>query len=515
MYLTQTLHRNVQQDPTAIATIYGDRVRTRAESIDRIARLGSALRNLGVRAGDRVGALALNSDRYHEFYLGVPWIGAAITPVNTRWSAAEIAYSLRDSDTRVLLVDDAFVDVIPALRESFPSLETVIFMGDKQTPEGMLDYETLISESEPVEDTRTGGDALAGIFYTGGTTGDPKGVMLSHNAMCTSALGALATGHMVTPGGRMLHIAPMFHLADIALWTVGNVMGSTHVFVPSFTVDGMLQSVDEHRVTDALLVPTMVQMVVDAPQLKDYDVTSLRRILYGASPMSEAVLERAAEAFPSVEFTQAYGMTELAPIATLLSPADHQDWTLRRSAGRAAPHTEVRIVDENDVEVPRGTVGEIIVRGDNVMLGYWNKPEATADAVRNGWMHTGDGGYMNDAGYVFVVDRMKDMIITGGENVYSAEVENAVSKHPAVAQVAVIGVPDPNWGERVHAVVVLRDGHSVEAEELRAHCKELIANYKVPRSAEFVSELPISGAGKILKKELRKKYWDKAGSGVS
>jgi acyl-CoA synthetase (AMP-forming)/AMP-acid ligase II len=515
MYITQPVHRTVQRDPDAIATICGDRVRTRAESLDRIARLGGALRSLGVRAGDRVGALALNSDRYHEFYLGVPWIGAVINPINIRWSAGEIAYSLRDSDTRVLLVDDAFAALLPALQDAFPLLRTVIYIGDGDAPAGMLDYETLLAENDPVEDTRTGGDTLAGIFYTGGTTGDPKGVMLSHNALATSALGAAATGHLVTPGGRMLHCAPMFHLADIAMWTIGNLSGSTHVFVPSFTVDGVLTAISEHRVTDALLVPTMVQMLVDSPRIGEYDVTSVRHIIYGASPMSEAVLERAMSAFPSVEFTQAYGMTELAPIATLLSPEDHRNPALRRAAGRAAPHVEVRIVDENDVEVPRGTVGEVIVRGDNVMQGYWNKPEATADALRGGWMHTGDGAYMDRSGYVFVVDRIKDMIITGGENVYSAEVENAVAKHPAVAQVAVIGVPDEKWGERVHAVMVLKDGFTIDAAELRAHCKELIANYKVPRSAEVVDALPTSGAGKILKRDLRKKYWAGSESGVS
>jgi acyl-CoA synthetase (AMP-forming)/AMP-acid ligase II len=219
-------------------------------------------------------------------------------------------------------------------------------------------------------------------------------------------------------------------------------------------------------------------------------------------------------ALPGVRFTQAYGMTELAPMATFLRPAEHADPVLRRSAGRAGPNVEVRIVDLDDHEVAPGVVGEVVVRGGNVMLGYWNRPAETAEALRGGWMHTGDGGYMDERGYLFLVDRLKDMIVSGGENVYSAEVENALATHPAVAQCAVIGVPDPELGERVHAVVVLRPGAAATPEELRAHCKTLIAGYKTPRTSEFVEALPLSGAGKILKRELRAKYWPTDGRGI-
>ncbi|MFF2087251.1 long-chain-fatty-acid--CoA ligase [Nocardia sp. NPDC058176] len=515
MYLTQSLHRSRQQEPDRIATIYRDRVRTVAESVDRIARLGGALRALGVAAGDRVGILALNSDRYHEYLFGVPWIGAVVNPVNIRWSPTEIAYSLRDSGTRVLLVDDAFAAAVPALRAQFPELATVIFLSEAETPPDTLDYEELLAAAEPVPDTRTGGDALLGVFYTGGTTGHPKGVMLSHHNLVTSGLGSLATGHVVGRAGRMLHAAPMFHLADIALWTIGNLAGSTHVIIPMFTPADTLRAIADHAVTDALLVPTMIQMLVDDPTAADFDLSSLARLLYGASPISEALLTRARSLFPATDFTQAYGMTELSPVATLLSPADHDRPEVLRSGGRAAPHAEVRVVDADDNEVPRGTVGEIVVRGDNVMLGYWQRPAETAAAIRDGWMHTGDGGYMDAEGYVFIVDRMKDMIITGGENVYSAEVENVLAAHPAVAACAVIGVPDSRWGERVHAVLVAQPGAAVTEEELRAHCKTLIAGYKVPRSVEFVEALPLSGAGKILKRELRKPYWEDAVDQVS
>ncbi|MBF6318332.1 long-chain-fatty-acid--CoA ligase [Nocardia cyriacigeorgica] len=514
MYLTQFLHRALQQRPGDIATICGDRVRTVAESADRVARFAGALHALGVQRGERVGILALNSDRYHEYYLAVPWLGAVANPVNIRWSVAEIVYSLQDSDTTVLLVDDAFAPMIAPIRAAFDRLRTVIFIGDGQTPPDALDYEELIAGHEPVPDNRTGGDTLLGIFYTGGTTGHPKGVMLSHDNLVTSALGSLSTGHVLSRGGRLLHAAPMFHLADFALWTCGNLADATHVFVPAFTPAGVLEAIAGHRITDALLVPTMIQMLVDDPAAAAHDLSSMRHLIYGASPISEAVLERAMAAFPGAGFTQAYGMTELSPIATLLSPADHLRPELRRSAGRAAPHVEVRIVDETGAEVPRGEVGEVVARGDNVMLGYWNKADATADAIRDGWMHTGDGGRMDEQGYVFIVDRIKDMIITGGENVYSVEVENAVAAHPSVAACAVIGVPDDQWGERVHAVIVRQPGADLDENAVREHCKSLIANYKIPRSVAFVDALPVSGAGKVLKRELRKEFWSESATAV-
>ncbi|QJY49906.1 long-chain-fatty-acid--CoA ligase [Pseudonocardia broussonetiae] len=507
MHITQALHRAVQQAPDLPATVFGERTRTWAECADRVARLAAALRALGVASGDRVGILALNSDRYHEYLLAVPWADAVLNPANVRWSAAEIAYSLADSGTRVLLVDDAFAPMLPALRAAHPELATVIHCGDGPTPAGVLAYEDLVAAHEPVEDAFRGGASLAGVFYTGGTTGSPKGVMLSHDNMIISALGTAANGSFMTPGGRTLHAAPMFHLADLAAWTARSLLGGTHVIVPAFDPTAVAAAVETHRTEDALLVPVMIQVLADSPVVQAADLSSMRRVLYGASPISEAVLDRAAKVMPTAEFTQAYGMTELSPVATLLDPADHAHPVRRRSAGRAAPHALVRIVDADDVEVPRGTVGEVVVRGDHVMLGYWNRPEETATALRGGWMHTGDGAYMDEDGYVFVVDRLKDMIVSGGENVYSAEVENALARHPAVASCAVIGVPDDEWGERVHAVVVLQPGAETSAEELREHTKTLIAGYKSPRSVEFVDALPVSGAGKILKRELRARYW--------
>jgi acyl-CoA synthetase (AMP-forming)/AMP-acid ligase II len=520
MYLTQGLHRAVQQQPDQRMTIFGTRERTFGEVAGRVARLAGALRELGTGDGDRVAMLSLNSDRYSEYLLAVPWANAVLNPVNTRWSVAEIAYSLRDCDTRVLLVDDTFAPMLPALREAVPGLATVIHAGDAAEggdgvrgvhgvhgagPDDALDYEDLIAGADPIDDARRGGDELAGVFYTGGTTGFPKGVMLSHANLAISWLGSAATGCLGTSGSRTLHTAPMFHLADLAYWGATLLLGGSHVIIGGFDPVSVFSAIAGQRVTDVLLVPTMIQILADHPEVTNYDLTSLRSIVYGASPISQAVLERAMKAFPSAAFTQAYGMTELSPVATILSPAEHERGHLR-SAGRAAPHAEVRVVDPDGAPVPCGTVGEITCRGGHVMAGYWGKPEETKAAVRDGWMHTGDGGYLDEQGYLYVVDRIKDMIITGGENVYSAEVENAVARHPAVAQCAVIGLPDPDWGERVHAVVVLHPGRTLTLAELREHTKTLIAGYKAPRSVEIADALPISATGKILKRELRQRH---------
>ncbi len=505
MYLTQPLHRSAQQNPDALATICGDRRRTFAEQAGRVGRLAGGLRAAGVASGDRVAYLGLNSDRYVEFYLAVPWADAVVVPVNSRWAPAEIAFSLQDSSTQTLIVDDTFLGLVPALRDLVPDLRTVIHAGDEPTPEGIVSFEVLATEGEAIADCRRGGDALAGIFYTGGTTGFPKGVMLSHRNLIANGLGGLAA-HGFTLKPRFLHIAPMFHIADYSCNVAVNAAGGTHAVVPGVDPVAVMTAIQEHRITDLGLIPIILAMIVDHPDIGNYDLTSLRSIMYGGSSITVALLDRARKALPTTGFVQGFGQTEASPILTLLSRDDHDDTSrpeLLRSAGRAIAHTEVRIVDPDGNEVPRGEQGEIVGRGENVMLGYWNRPEETAAALRDGWLHTGDAGRMDDQGYVYVLDRIKDMIIPGGENVYSAEVENAVASHPAVAACAVIGLPDDHWGERVHAVVVLKPGQDVSAEDLTSHTRALIAGYKIPRSVEFVDVLPSSAAGKVLKRELR------------
>ncbi|WP_218510810.1 long-chain fatty acid--CoA ligase [Variovorax sp. dw_308] len=507
MYLTQGLHKSMHVRPDATAVRFMDKELTYAQLGDRVARLAGALRKLGINDGDRVAMYSLNSLRYIEYDLAVPWAGGVLNPVNIRWSAAEILYSLDDSGTTVMIVDDAFKAAAAGMVSQAKTVRHLVYAGDGETPEGMLNYEALIAESEPIEDAwRHGGD-LAGIFYTGGTTGFPKGVMLSHDNLGVSAVNALIIGSCIEKV-RYLHAMPMFHLADFAPTVSLFMSGGTHIVIPMFEPKLMLETISRERVTETLMAPTLIQMTLDwidqhPAEAAELDLSSLNHLTYGASPISQTLLERARAAFPNVAFYQGYGMTELAPVGALLFP-EHHHGHLLRAAGRAATTVEMKIVDPQGVEVPRGTAGEIVARGPNVMLGYWNKPEETAKALRNGWMHTGDGGHMDDEGFVYIGDRIKDMIITGGENVYSTEVENAVAAHPGVAQCAVIGIPSERWGESVHAVLVLKEGATLPLDDLRTHCRERIATYKVPRSMEVRTSLPVSGVGKVLKTDLRK-----------
>lgn len=521
MNFTQLLHRNVQQRPNQDAIIFNGQSWTYQQMAERVARLAGALQALGISPSDRVSMLSLNSNRYVEYLFAVPWAGGAINPVNTRWSAAEVAYSLVDSETKILVVDDNFVSDAGTIKEQTPGLQQVIYAGDGDCPDDMLSYERLIENTQPVEDVYRNGDDLFGVFYTGGTTGSPKGVMQSHASMMVFPLtGAMMTGMTQEP--RMLHCAPLFHIAGYGIMLISFIMGGTQVVLPSFNPADVSSAVREHSVTDMLLIPTMVQLLLDSPGFDPANFTSLQHIIYGASPMPLGTMDKAMESMPHVGFVHAYGMTECGLI-TVASADNHTTQTREsgriRSAGLAGPVQEVRIVDENNAPLPTGSVGEIVMRGPNAMLGYWQKSEVTEKTIVDGWLHTGDGGYLDEAGYLFVVDRVKDMIISGGENVYSAEVEAIITQHPAVSQCAVIGIPSDEWGEAVHAVIVPAPGteraDDVTVENLRDFCREHIAGYKCPRSLELVNALPMSGAGKILKTELRKPYWQNRDQQVS
>jgi long-chain acyl-CoA synthetase len=511
--VTQGLRRVLQINPLGLGTVDGDRRRTWQEVGDRVACLAGALQKLGIQRGDRVAVLMLNSDRYLELYLGIAWAGAVIVPTNIRWSHAEIEDSLHDCRASMLVVDKAFATMGQALAKAVGL--TLIYADDDAAPPGALHYETLIEQTDAIPDAMADREDLAGIFYTGGTTGRSKGVMLSHANLVSNALHMLAEG-LLPDGSVYLNAAPMFHLANGAGMFCSLIGGGTNVVIRAFTPEGVMNAIARDKVTVTLLVPTMIQMFVDHPGIGGADMSSLRRIMYGASPISEALLNRAMTALPGAEFNQLYGMTEVSPVATHLTWDQHISAEARkknrqRACGRAAIGCEVRIVDIDHKPVPFGTVGEVAVRGQNVMMGYWERPEETAKAVIGGWMHTGDGGYMDEEGYVYLVDRVKDMIISGGENVYSMEVENAVTQHPAVSQCAVIGVPSEQWGETVHAFVIPKPGASVNATEIIAFCKEKIAHYKCPRSVDVRSEpFPLSGAGKVLKRELRRLHAEAA-----
>ena len=519
MYLTQAVKRAVQQGANDIATVCGERQHTWREFSGRIAKLAGAMQQLGLRAGDRAAILALNSDRYFEFFYATPWAAGVFVPINIRLAAPEVEFWLSDSGSRLLFIDDQFLPMLDTLQGRMESVEHVIYIGDGETPDGLLHYEQLLAAAEPVADSGRGYEDLAGLFYTGGTTGRSKGVMLSHANLfmnSANAIPALDFWH----GMRWLHAAPMFHIADgCATFGVTSMVG-THVFIPAFTPAQTLAAIQQHQVTHTLLVPTMVNMLVNLSDVKDYDLTSMKRVAYGASPMPEAVIVKAMEVMPGCGFTHAYGQTECAPLVSSTGPEFHvlegPHAGRFKSAGRAAMGVDLKIADEQGNEVPRGTIGEVCSRGPHVMLGYWQRPDLTAEAVKNGWMHSGDAGYMDEQGFIYIVDRVKDMVISGGENIYSAEVENALYQHDAVVECAVIGIPDDKWGEAVHAIVRLHDGATTSDDELIAHCRELIAGFKCPRGVSFRDEpMPLSGAGKILKTELRKPFWEGQTKGVN
>lgn len=509
--LTQSIHRNAQIRGKQTATICNGRTRTWVELKDRIAKLAAGLQERGIVTGGRIALLGLNSDKYLEAVFAPAWAGGEVVPLNIRWSVTENKYALEDSGATILIFDDIFADQAKELGESIPALKHLIYFGDKETPSWAESHDDIIAQTAPIDDAHRGNDDLFGIFYTGGTTGFPKGVMLSHRSLWASAMsGALESGMNET--SRYLHVAPMFHLADTAFSMTTTMVGGTHLFVPAFNADLVVDTIARDKTTHTVLVPSMIKMLLDSPAMDKADTSSLERIIYGASPIPEAVLSEALDKFPHCQFMQGYGQTELSPLATILGPEHHvKGGDKLRSAGRAVSCVQIKIVDDNGDEVPHGTVGQVAVSGPNVMTGYLNMPELTAETLIDGWVHTGDAAYMDEDGFIFIVDRMKDMIITGGENVFSAEVENAVATHPAVSQVAVFGIPSTQWGEQVHADVILRDGQTAGVEEIIEHCKSQIAGYKCPKSIMFRDEpFPLSGAGKILKTELRKPYWSES-----
>ena len=512
MEISAILRRAVQVAPDTTATIHLERQQTWRSFLERVQKLAGALQALGVQPNDRVAILSLNSDRYIEYFFATVWAGAAMMPMNIRWAAPECGYALNDAGAKVLLVDDAFASLGKEVAGDVTSLETLIFCGDGETPEGMLNYEEILKKADPIPDAGRRDDDLAGIFYTGGTTGFPKGVMLSHKNFYVSGI-SNAQELKLSECAVYLHAAPMFHIADLLWFLATTFVSGTHVSIPMFTPEATLAAIETHRPSHVLLVPVMIFMVLQSEKLESTDVSSVKLIAYGASPITEDVLLQAFSKFPNAQFLQAFGQTELAPVATILDTEFHSPEGMKagklRSCGRVTRICEMRIVDEDDQDVAMGEVGHIIVKGPNTMLGYWNKPDVTAQTLRDGWVYTGDAGYMDEDGFVFLMDRLKDMIVSGGENVYSTEVENALAAHPAVATSAVIGVPHEKWGEAVHAIVILNVGMSADEEELKTHCHTLIAGYKCPQSVSFRSDpFPLSGANKVLKTELRKPFWE-------
>ncbi len=476
------------------AVVCGDVRRTYGELATRIRRVGGLLDRL-TGPGDRVALWALNSDRYLELFVGIPAGGRVIVPHNTRWAEPELAYATSDAGARVLICD----------REPGGLAELVERVIRLDTGE----YDELL-DAAPEAEFDVEPDTLAGLFYTGGTTGTSKGVMLTHgNLMANAVHTQLAQPFLADD--RYLTMAPMFHAAGVYCALVLPWVGAANVVLPGFEPAGSLDTIATEGVTCAIAVPTMLAAMCETQASSPRDVSSLRWLSHGASPVALEVLRRADQLF-GCELIHLYGATELSPIATVFRHEErYLDHARAKSCGQAAPGIEIGIVDADGTPVEPGGVGEVAVRGPNVMTGYWNKPEQTAAALLDGgWYRTGDVGRLDGEGYLFLVDRAKDMIVTGGENVYCTEVEDAIYTHPSVLEATVFGIPDPRWGEAVHAVVVTRpDADPVDEAGLIAHCHALSAGSKVPKSVSFQTDpLPKSGPGKVLKRNLRAPYWE-------
>ena len=461
----------------------------------RVHRAAAFLNDLGIRKGDRVAVWMLNSHEYLELYFATMIAGIVIVPLNTRWNESDVAFTLTDSESIALIVDDRFAPMV----QNVPRPQHVIYAGPGVCPAGMTPYGYSDSPHvfpEPHEDD------LAGLFYTSGTTGGPKGVMLTHRNLWSNMIHTL----LATPKFRVwLHAAPMFHLADLGSMYAITALGGTHVYLPVYDPELFMQAVERYRITDTVLVPTMLNMLVHHPSFGKHDLSSLKNFLYGATPMPLPLLEEAIAKMPSTQFRQGYGMTEASPLLTILAYEDHSGPAVT-SAGKPVLGTEVRVVDELDRDVPVGESGEVIARGPNIMKGYWKRPEISAEILRGGWLHTGDIGRFDENGFLYILDRKKDMIKPGGENVYTPEVESMIAGHPAVLEVAVIGVPDVKWGEGIRAIVTCRNGAKLTEAELIDWCRTRMTHFKCPSSALFVESLPKGGTGKVQKSVLRERY---------
>ena len=484
------------------------------ELAQRASALGSALAGLSASAGGRVGFLGVNSLAHLECWLGVPATGRVLVDLNFRLAEDELAFIVDDCETEVLIVDRDRLEAARELRSRCQSVRELVLDGAGPCPEDCAPYEQLLAGTPGAPGPAPDEHELATISYTGGTTGRPKGVMLSHgNLLANARHNLIATGHH--PSDRWLHVCPMFHVAGTANVFACTWAGSLQVVLPRFEAGAVLDAIERHRITHTVLVPTMIAMLLEELERSQRQLDSLGHIQYAGSPISAALQRRLLERFDR-DVVQFYGMTEAAPTVSCATAEDHRRgfageplYAERlRSIGAPVIGVEVEVRRPDGRPTAPGEIGELWIRGPNVMRGYWKRPEDTRAALVDGWYRSGDAAYASDDGYLYLVDRLKDMIISGGENVYSVEVEAALADHAAVREAAVFGVPDLRWGEAVHAVVVVDDKSTVSAHELIVHARQRIAGYKVPRTIELREEpLPKSGAGKVLKHVLRERFW--------
>ncbi len=496
---------------------------TLGDHLSRVLRLASAMRTeLGLKPGDRFAVLAMNGHEFIELYHAAMFGAGIINPLNIRFTAPELAYVLNNSGCKVVFTDPVFATLVERARGEGAKVEKVVVIGGDGDADGApgehptIGYESLLASGELVMPPEPEENDPCVLMYTGGTTGFPKGALLQQRAEVLNVYHVLSV--IGAPEARrFLFQSPMFHAALVAGVLGIPASGATSVTIPLFDPSLVLKVVEDQQIDTTMVVPVMLSLLEQVVGFSPDRLQSLRQLVYGAAPIAEAVITRWLEMLPETEFYQGYGMTEAASVLTFLGPEEHRrGGPLLTAAGRPLFGIDLRINDSLGNALPQGEAGEVCARGGNLMLRYWRKPKETKAVMQDGWYRTGDMGFIDREGFLHLTDRMKDMIVTGGENVYSVEVENAMASHPAVEEVAVIGIPSDTWGEAVHAVVVLKKGMQVTADELIEYVRQILAGFKVPKSVEFHDgPLPLSGAFKPLKRELRRPYWEDSGRQVS
>ena len=509
-----TLGKALDLYPEKIAVVDGDRAYAYQQIGARVAGLARFFQNCGIQQQDRISILEVNSHAFLESYYAAAGIGAILNPLNYRLAAGEIASILKNAGSRWLISASRFADgVRDVLKEGVP-LEGILWIGEmpqESVPVQCHNYEDVVfANSGDFEPVSVDESRVAHLYYTSGTTGMPKGVMLTHKNVCSHALGTIAELKLVD-SDVWGHVAPMFHLADAWATFAISWVGGRHVMVGQFEAEAVMATIEKQKITMSNLIPTMLNLMIKHPRVGEYDFSSLRQILSGGSSIAPELVRSIMKTM-GCDYVQTYGMTETSPYLTFSILKDHlkalppeAQLKYKCKTGRPAIGVNLKVVDEQGVPIAADDqqVGEIWVQGDTITPGYWNQPEETARAFCKGWLRTGDLATLDSEGYVNIVDRKKDMIVTGGENVYSTEVENVLYMHPKILEAAVFGVPDERWGEAVNAAVVLKGGETASEDEIIRFCKKHHASYKAPKAILFLDELPKTGSGKIFKKGLR------------
>jgi len=510
-------HRAASLYGQKVGVVDGDLRFTYGEYDQRVNRLANALRDLGVREGQVVSFLTYNTHQLLEAYYGVPQIKAVLNPLNIRLSDQELAYILQHAQSRVLCFHQDFLPMVEKMRDELPSIDHYLIMESSEPPPWTSAYEKLLSAASPEADIDLDDideNAVVELFYTSGTTGKPKGVAITNRSLYIHTLSVLHS-FQVSDDDSFLHVVPLYHVNGWGTPQFLTAAGGKHVMMRKVDFGDMLRLIEEERITKILGVPTIFKGLLQHPDLQRYDLSSLQECYLGGAPTSTPLIEEVEEKL-GCRAIVGYGLTETCPVITLARPKPkfNSDPALRRTyqakTGLPLVGVRMRVVDQDGNDVPRDekTLGEIIVRGNQVMREYFKDEEATQAALRGGWLHTGDMAVVDQEGYITILDRKKDIIISGGENISSVEIENVIRSHPAVDEVAVIGVPDETWGEVPKALIVLNPGQKAAEEDLIQHVRQSLASFKVPKSAEFRSSLPRGGTGKILKRQLKAPYWE-------